>query len=178
MAGVRDAATIPKAGLSVISLLNADPALRPQGSLLLCKHGVRPWGIDEETGVSEKGSDWPKVTCSQPRAAERLDGIARRGMKRRDTKGAIKKEVGGRKTRDAAREIPTEPDRTEWVSGASFASWLSPSSVNAPAPLLCVPSGRRCQSKGPSLHQQRNGHVTQAQPIGFSPEILEQDRQV
>lgn len=81
MAGVRDAATIPKACLSVISLLNADPALCPQGSLLLCKHGVRPWGIDEETGVSEKGSDWPKVTCSQPRAAERLDGIARRGMK-------------------------------------------------------------------------------------------------
>ena len=55
---------------------------------------------------------------------------------------------------------------------------IPPSSTNAPHCLMgCYLFCFVCILGGP-VSQSANGHVTQAQPIRFSPEILVQDRQV
>lgn len=60
MAGMRDAATIPKAGLSVISLLNADPALRPQGSLAFADMGCALGVQMRKLGSQRRAATGPK----------------------------------------------------------------------------------------------------------------------
>ena len=115
--------------------------------------------------------------------------LRRHYSQRRNENGACYKEIGsqrkGRHTTPFIRNlIHTQLWKNDMSIGCFFCSldlfllpllYLLPS--GASPLLLCVHSGRSCQSKGPSLHWTRSGHVTQTQPIIFPPEILEQIRQ-